>query len=934
MIRHCPFMVPMTGRSPDEVHRAATPLELFFDLVFVVAIALAAAALHHAIADGHPAEGVGKYLMVFFAIWWAWMNFTWFASSYDTDDVPYRLAALLQLTGALILAAGVSSAFADLDFTVVTVGYVVMRVALVLQWLRAARSDPANRQAALRMATGVTLAQVGWVGLLFAPPSWTLPGFFLLAGVELLIPAWASMTAQTFWHAHHIAERYGLLTIIVLGESILAAATAFQASMEAGELSRSVLPIAGGGVLIVFSLWWIYFDREAHVFLYSMRRAFAWGYGHYLIFASGAAVGAGLAVAVDQATGHAHIGPFGAGMAVAVPVAVFLCSLWYLHRHESDPLWAKALGPTVAGLVLLTPFTGQAVLFTGMLLVGLVAIKIAWSHHMHTTAARLATTGVLLLAVAGCSQEAPEGAIQAEADAAYDLLLVGGTVIDGSGGTPFRADVAVSDDRIVSVSADGIDPERAARILDVEGLVVAPGFIDNHAHIQTTIHRHPLAENFTRQGITTIIASLHSGDQPWPLADYASSLDVAVNVGFFAGHSWTRTRVLGLEDRDPTPEELDHMRAVVDSTMQQGALGLSTGLLYVPANYAETEEIIELAKVAARHGGLYVSHMRNEASGLFASVAEVIRIAREADIPAQINHHKASGRAQWGQSVRTLAMIDSANAEGLDVKHDLYPYTASSTGSSILFPQWMHAGGPEEFRRRVDDPALSERIVREMRALILSDRPGNDMRRIQIRVLRADPRYNGKTVADILADRGLPNSLDAAIPVLIELQKAGGFSAIYHAMEEEDVIRIMQHPLAMIETDGDPVAWGDGFPHPRSYGAFPRVLGHYVRELGALDLATAVRKMTRMPAEQYGQLERGLVAEGMLADLTVFDPETVSDMATFTDPHRYAVGIHHVVVNGRPVILDGAFTGERPGRWLRGPARPDRVQSASGRSAM
>jgi N-acyl-D-aspartate/D-glutamate deacylase len=200
------------------------------------------------------------------------------------------------------------------------------------------------------------------------------------------------------------------------------------------------------------------------------------------------------------------------------------------------------------------------------------------------------------------------------------------------------------------------------------------------------------------------------------------------------------------------------------------------------------------------------------------------------------------------------------------------------------------------------------------------------MRRIQIRVMDFDPRFNGLTVADVLADRGLPNSLDAAIPVLMELQTRGGFSAIYHAMAEDDVIRILEHPLAMIETDGDPVAYGVGYPHPRSYGAFPRVLARYVRELGVITLEQAIRKMTRMPAEQYGQLERGLVAEGMFADLTVFDPETISDRATYTDPHQYSVGVLHLLVNGEPVILSGAYTGARPGRWIRGPARPDRVQ--------
>ncbi len=510
----------------------------------------------------------------------------------------------------------------------------------------------------------------------------------------------------------------------------------------------------------------------------------------------------------------------------------------------------------------------------------------------------------------------------------YDLLLTGGTVVDGTGEARYQADVAIVGDRIVAVSREGLDPADALRTLDAHGLVVAPGFIDNHAHIQTTIHEHPLAENFTRQGITTILASLHSGDQPWPLDEYASSLRVAPNVGFFAGHTWTRKRVIGLEDRAPTPDELERMRALVDSTMQMGALGLSTGLLYVPANYAETEEVIELAKVAARHGGIYSSHMRNEARGLIESVAELIRIAAEAGIPAQIQHHKAVGVGQWGWSERTLAMIDSARAEGLDIKHDLYPYTASSTGSSILFPQWVLADGPDATNARFADPELRPRIEADMREIILNDRAGNDMRRIQFRVLPSDPSYNGRRLADLLADRGLPNDVDAAIPVLIELQREGGFSAIYHSMDEADLTRILRHPWGMIETDGDPVSYGFGFPHPRSYGAFPRVLGRYVREQGVIDLETAVRKMTRMPAEQIGQLERGLVAEGMFADLTVFDPATVSDRATYVEPHQYAVGIHHVIVNGVPVILNGALTGERPGRVLVGPARPDRLEGA------
>lgn len=509
----------------------------------------------------------------------------------------------------------------------------------------------------------------------------------------------------------------------------------------------------------------------------------------------------------------------------------------------------------------------------------------------------------------------------------FDLLIRGGTVVDGTGADRFRGDVAVRGDRIVRVDREGISPNQAREVLDAEGLIVAPGFIDQHAHIQTTIHRYPLAENFTRQGITTIMASLHSGDQPWPLADYMESLRVAPNVGFFAGHSWVRKEVLGLENRAPTAEELDRMKSLVDQSMKDGALGLSTGLLYVPANFAKTEEVIELAKVAARHGGIYVSHMRDEASGLIDSVAEVIRIAREAGIPGQIQHHKAVGKPQWGLSQKTLEMVDAARAEGLDITLDLYPYTASSTGSSILFPQWSLAGGPEAFAARIKDPETRKRIESDMKTIFLNDRAGDDLASIQFRTVPSDRRYDGKTLADLARDRGVPQTVDAAIPLLIGLQLEGGFSAIYHSMHEDDVIRILRHPYAMIDTDGDPVGYGVGFPHPRSYGTFPRILGRYVRELGVLSLEEAVRRMTSLAAEQVGQGERGRVAEGFYADLTLFDPDAIQDRATYTDPHQYPVGVRHVVVNGVPILRDGALTGEKPGRVLKGPARKRAVPS-------
>ena len=501
----------------------------------------------------------------------------------------------------------------------------------------------------------------------------------------------------------------------------------------------------------------------------------------------------------------------------------------------------------------------------------------------------------------------------------YDILLRGGTVVDGSGAPRFTADVAIRGERIAAVGRSGLDPTLADKVIDVSGKAVTPGFVDNHAHIQTTIHQYPLAENFTRQGITTIVASLHSGDVPWPLDEYIAALDVAPNVAFFAGHTWARRQVLGMDNRDPSGEELQQMRDLIDQAMQQGAIGLSTGLLYVPANYAKTEEVIELAKVASRYGGIYYTHMRDEGRGLLASVAEAIRIGREAEIPVQIQHHKAMGVAQFGWSANTIAMIDSANASGLDVRHDLYPYTAGSTGSSVIFPPWALAGGQDSLVARVSDPAVRPQVEEGMRDRLVHEWVGDDLNRIQFRTVPSAPEFDGKTLADYAAAQGLPNTVASGIQMGIELQLAGGFSAIYHVMDEGDVQRIMRHPLATFQTDGDPVGYGEGFPHPRSYGAFPRILARYVRELGVLTLEEAIHKMTRLSMDRLGQAERGSIAEGMIADLVVFDPETIQDNADYVQPHQFSTGIETMIINGTLVIDGMALTGERPGTVLTRP---------------
>ncbi|MGW7459861.1 low temperature requirement protein A [Streptomyces sp. NPDC054797] len=368
---------PMTARSRDEEHRAATPLELFFDLCFVVAIAQAGARLVHALAEGHPAAGVVGYFFVFFGVWWAWMNFTWFASAYDVDDVPYRIATLVQIVGVLVYAAGVSRAFDENDWTVGVIGYVIMRIALTAQWLRAAAGEQgAARAAALKYAAGLVICQAGWVGLLFAPDDTKRWLFLVVAAAELLVPALAERGHETPWHAHHIVERYGLFTIIVLGETIAAATVAVKSAIDEHEALGLLLPIAGGGLLIVFAAWWIYFAVPMHERLTSNREAIPWGYGHLLIFASGAAIGAGIEVAVEHAVGKAHISQLAANAAVTVPAALFLLMVWLLHsRHFKRGPAQQLTLPVSALAVLACTWAGAyAVLCAGLVCAATVAV--------------------------------------------------------------------------------------------------------------------------------------------------------------------------------------------------------------------------------------------------------------------------------------------------------------------------------------------------------------------------------------------------------------------------------------------------------------------------------------------------------------------------------------------------------------------------------
>lgn len=366
----------MTARRTDEAYRSSTPLELFFDLCFVAAVAQAASHLHHDLSGGHLGHAVGNYLWVFFAIWWAWANFTWFASAYDNDDDPYRLLTMVQIAGALTLAAGVPRAFESGDYLVITLGYVILRLAMLMQWLRAARADPEGRTTALRYAVGYALVQAGWVArLAFDQPTYLYVGLAVAVG-ELLVPIWAERAQVTPFHPEHITERFGLFTMIVLGEAVLAATVAVQTAADSrDDTDVDLLVLAGSGLLLIFSLWWLYFDRTTQRMLRSMPTTIIWGYGHYLVFTSTAAIGAGLAVAVDALIGHAHVTHLQQGLVVGIPLAAWIATVWWLRVGPPLHGPAVAASPVAAVLVLGAAWTSAAVPLMAVITAALAAVK-------------------------------------------------------------------------------------------------------------------------------------------------------------------------------------------------------------------------------------------------------------------------------------------------------------------------------------------------------------------------------------------------------------------------------------------------------------------------------------------------------------------------------------------------------------------------------
>jgi dihydroorotase/N-acyl-D-amino-acid deacylase len=502
--------------------------------------------------------------------------------------------------------------------------------------------------------------------------------------------------------------------------------------------------------------------------------------------------------------------------------------------------------------------------------------------------------------------------------APYDVLLTNARIIDGTGAPAYSGDVAITGRQIVRVSAERIPRDSALRVIDVRGRVLAPGFIDMHAHLDPLM-RMPDAESAARQGVTLALGGPDGGG-PFPFGAYVDSADRAglgINVAFLAGHNTIRERVMGTANRAPTPAELAQMQQMVGQAMHEGAFGLSTGLRYIPGFYSKTDEVVALSKVAADSGGIYTSHLREEGVGLFEGVGEALEIGRQARIPIVLTHHKAIGQKMWGKSTVTLRMVDSARAAGTDVMIDQYPYTASSTSLNVLVPPWALEGGREELRKRLANPVLRDSITRGVIDYLLNDRGGGDPRRVQFANVAWDPTLNGKTLHDWAVRKGIEPTPEKSAPLVLEGVLNGGASMVFHVIDEGDVRRIMAHPMTMIASDGRLSRPGEAVPHPRNYGTFPRVLGEYVRVQKVLTLEQAVHKMTGMPAKRLGLGDRGCIRAGCFADIAVFDPATIADKGTFTQPHQYPVGIEWVFVNGSAVVADGKFTSARPGRALR-----------------
>lgn len=535
----------------------------------------------------------------------------------------------------------------------------------------------------------------------------------------------------------------------------------------------------------------------------------------------------------------------------------------------------------------------------------------------HSFNFRLIAFGLAMLSAASVVTSLRSVAAETQ-NSTYDLIITNARIIDGTGNPWFRADVAIKDGRIARIGK--IVPAQANATIDAKNRILAPGFIDVHTHVES-LFSLPAAENFVRMGVTTLITG-NCGTSATDVAEFlgrVKSRPTAVNVATLVGHGSVRRKVMKLEDRAPTADELKQMEMIIDQAMIDGAVGLSTGLIYVPGTFAKTEEIVALARIVARHGGIYATHMRSEGEKVEDAIRESIQIGEQAGLPVEISHFKISSKKLWGQSPTTLGLVRDARARGLLVTVDQYAYTASSTSLDSRLPTWLREGGLDEAKKRLADKTTRARVVKEMKDTL--KRSGfKDYSYAIVASYETDKSFNGKSISEITKQVRGKKDINSQIEQILAIYEAGGAGMIYHGMSEDDVQRIMREPFTMIASDSGVRQIDESVPHPRGYGNNARVLARYVRDLKLISLEDAIRKMTSLPAQTFGFRDRGMLREGLAADLVIFDENRISDQATFVAPHQFPTGIDYVMVNGEVVFANGSMTGLRPGIAVRGPA--------------
>jgi len=513
---------------------------------------------------------------------------------------------------------------------------------------------------------------------------------------------------------------------------------------------------------------------------------------------------------------------------------------------------------------------------------------------------------VVFLAVAACVLPAAD----------FDLLIRGARVVDGTGNPWFRADVGIRDGKIASIGK--LPAATADRVIDARNRVLAPGFIDVHTHIEGAVEQVPRGDNYVLDGVTTVVTGNCGGSnvrvKEW--FDKLSQLGLGLNVSTLIGHNSVRAEVMGRANRQATPEELRQMEALVEQAMREGAVGFSTGLIYIPGTYSNTEEVVALGKAAGRIGGVYASHMRDEGEKVLEAITEAAEVARAAGVPAQLSHFKIDTPRLWGMSTKSLALVEKYRREGVDVVVDQYPYDHSSTGLATTLPSWALADGNQAVQERLAAPETRARIKREMLER-LANLGHKDYSYAIVARFEPDKTYEGKNISEINTLKGREKTVENEAETVLDLMQQGGAQMVFHSMGMEDVERIMRYPHTAIASDGGVRVFGQGMPHPRSYGTNARVLAEFVRNRKILTLEDAIRRMTSLPARTFDFRDRGQIREGFAADLVLFDPERVQDKATFQNPHQYTEGFDAVLVNGVAMVDDGKLTDAKGGRVLR-----------------